>query len=188
MHTVPPPNFDFAESPAMPMRVIKPILSYLGPSEAPGPVFVGFNLIAAGVASWLTPWSAAFAGLPVSFQVLVWAMAVDYITGAYACKKNGGRFSWRVGADGIVRKAVLASTVYVVGWKILPLLGPLEQLASMIAYAFAINELGSVVTHLKNGRFQVPPIIDDVQALARRQFERRAAAIIASAENKEGQK
>lgn len=174
------PTLKLLEAPTMPDRIIKPAFVFLSPSEIPSGPILAVQLGVSMLLSWGTIGMAWIAGLPVSVQVFLWAMVADYLSGLYACGKDEGgfwaKFSWRVGVEGIFRKALIG-LISLIMWKICGLIGPAAELLSGgITYLFAINEAASVVKNLRYGKFEIPPIVDDVLLRARQQFESRSGA------------
>ena len=175
MHTVPVPRLLVPETQPMPIRATKFILLYLLPSDIPsGPVLAVQVAVSVSLA-WVTAGLGFIGGLPVSMQVFVWAMAADYLSGLYALGKTEGgfwrAFSWRVGIEGIFRKATI-SVIALIGWKICGLIGPAaEMVAAGLTYLCALNEGASIIANLRRGRFEVPGLADQLLMRARRQFE-----------------
>lgn len=162
----------------MPARLLKPAFLFLAPSTIPSWPELFVQAIVAALLAWASAGATWIGGLPVAVQVFFWAMIADYLSGLYACGRDGSgfwhSFNWRTGFEGIFRK-MLIGLIALVMWKICWLIGPAaEVLASGITYLFGINEAASVVKNLRQGRFEVPPVIDDILLRARQQFEARA--------------
>lgn len=162
----------------LPERLIKPVLAFLAPTYVPTvEAFIAQAGISAIIA-WLTTGMGWVDGLPLPLMALTYSVMLDYVTGLYAgCRDESGfswaKFSWRRGFEGIVRKAIMAlvvAGVWVVGMRIGP---AAEQIISMLVWIMVINEGGSIVMNLRKANFTVDPMVDDVLARARRQFEMR---------------
>ena len=175
MQTIPVPRLLVPEIQPMPIRLSKFLLLYLSPSDIPSAPVLAVQLAVSVSLAWVTAGLGFIGGLPVSMQVFVWAMLAASLSGLYACGKNEGgfwqSFSWRVGIEGIFRKAII-SVIALIGWKICGLVGPSAELvAAGLTYLCALNEGASIIANLRRGRFEVPGLADQLLMRARRQFE-----------------
>ncbi len=150
------------------LRVIKPVIAYLMPTETPSSAIIIAQFIMSTALAWIV-------AAPIAEKVFWVSAFVDLVTGMYACTKNDGKYDWHVGKDGIIRKVVLCIVVrsiwMVCGWL------QAQQLATLMSYAFAFNEANSIKTNLTRGRFEVPEFADMILTRAQLQFKSRASAL-----------
>lgn len=137
----------------MPERIFNPILAYFRPSEPLGGVFVTLQFILTAIAAW-------FSGLPPDTQILGAAMFFDYFTGAYAAKKEG-RWSGKVGLDGLIKKVIIGTLILVLQW-IAKLSGTGGPIVFALTFSVCLNEGKSTISNIRRIGIEVDNIFDAV--------------------------
>lgn len=133
------------------LRVIQAVVAYYLPAD-------GLPPIAAAVAGTGAVAGALWGWLPACGAVLLIAMGVDFVVGSYAAKRRGV-FTWRRAGDGLLRKAVIASTVagmYMAG----RILGAGDWPGNAFASGFSLVDAGSIVRNYRRARMELPPFVE----------------------------